>query len=473
MSGIAAEKIDRKMNLAQDLGLDSLDVAQLYIFLEQQYGTSELVPGDLLSVEDVLQAAAGYKREREDDFSFAPRKQRSWPEESNRLKPQIPEGTTLQEVFLKSMDRNGSHIACADGISSWMRYRRLKMAALLLSRVFKSLDGEKVGVMLPASVGAYLVILAILLAKKVPVMLNWTVGVRSLDHAVDLTGLKVVITSSKFLDRLEEADLGKVEEHLLFLEDVKENLGWKEKASAFLSQWLSAKTLMRRLHLDTIKASDPAVILFTSGSESLPKGVPLSHENLLSDQRACLEVARLESTDIFYGVLPPFHSFGFSVTGILPLLAGLKICYAPDPTDSHAMAKDIAEWKPTLWCCAPSFIRGLFRVALPEELHSLRFVVSGAEKTPQDLFDFVRHHMPQAELLEGYGITECGPVVSIDYPGEPHRGVGKPLPNVALKIVDSATHQILSEGEEGEVCIAGPSVFSGYLGSQRNPFITL
>ena len=260
---------------------------------------------------------------------------------------------------------------------------------------------------------------------------------------------------------------------LQFIEEIRQTVTLKDKLRALLLNYRGTDALLKKLKLTGIKASDPAVILFTSGTESLPKGVPLSHANILSNQRAALQTAQMYADDIFYGVLPPFHSFGFSPTGILSILAGLRICYAPDPTDSHGMARDIGLWKPTLFCCAPSFIKAVFRVANPDHLQSLRLVVSGAEKTPQELFDYVKEHLPHAHVLEGYGITECSPVVTLDRLGEPHVGVGKPIPGVEVMILDEQAKQPAPLGQEGEVCIAGPSVFSGYLGNPRTPFITV
>lgn len=172
-----------------------------------------------------------------------------------------------------------------------------------------------------------------------------------------------------------------------------------------------------------------------------------------------------------YAVLPPFHSFGFSVTGIMPLLLGLKVFFAPDPTDSHGMAQDIVQWKPTLFCCAPSFTKALFRVADPTMLQSVRLFISGAEKTPPELFEFVKKLGPGKALIEGYGITECSPIVTIDRPEKDHQGVGFPIPGVELCVIDSESLKVLPQGQEGEICIRGPSVFSGYLGSSPSPFI--
>ncbi len=472
LCGHKADQIDRQMNLSTDLGLDSLDIVQVYLFLDERYKVTDLRPGDLIRVEDVLQFAAGYKKERENGEISASLIKFTWPIEE-RVTVGIPEGKTLQEVFLASCERGGSRTAVLDALSGPLSYHKLKLGALVLSQKMKEFPGDKIGIMLPASSGAYLVILSVLLAGKIPVVLNWTAGVRSLDHSLELTGLQVVVTSEKFLDRVENGDFGKVEQKLSFLEEIRPKITLKDKLRALMLSRKKPASLFKKLKLSKIQPSDPAVILFTSGTESLPKGVPLSHENLLTNQRNALQIAELLPDDILYGVLPPFHSFGFSVTGLLPIFAGLRICYAPDPGDSHGLARDMSQWKPTLFCCAPSFIKAVFRIADPSQLQSLRLVVSGAEKTPQDLFDYVQKNLPRARLLEGYGITECSPIVSLDRPKEPHKGVGKPIPGVELMILDPELQKPQSKGQEGEICIAGPSVFSGYLGSPRNPFITI
>ena len=470
--GRPIEKIERNMHLSHDLGLDSLDVAGLYVFLDERYEVADLLPGDLHTVEDVLQAAAGYKKEREDQEPVLKKHRFRWPEEK-RPDLEIPAGETIQEVFLKSVDRNRSCIACYDGFSGLLSYRKMKLVVLLLSAKFRKFPGTHIGVMAPSSVAAYLMILAILFARKVPVMMNWTSGIKALDHAVELTGLEAVVTFSRFLDRLENGDLGKVEEMLFFLEEIRETITLKDKIRAFYLSLMTAAKLLKKLNLSTLSSSDPAVILFTSGTEALPKGVPLSHSNLLSNHRASFNAVPLRSEDVLLGVLPPFHSFGFSITGLYPLLLGIRVCYSPDPNDSHGLIREIVECHPTLFCAAPSFIKAIFRIAKPEQLQSLLLVVSGAEKTPQDLFDDVKKRLPHMQLLEGYGITECSPVVTIDRLKEPHQGVGKPLPGVELVIVDHDTHQPLACEQEGEVCISGPNVFNGYLGNPRDPFITV
>ncbi|MEN9343821.1 MAG: hypothetical protein RLZZ453_608 [Chlamydiota bacterium] len=444
-------------HLAEQLGLDSLDLVQVYLFLDEKYDVANLEPGSLVTVSDVWQAAAGYGEyeqiETKTSLPFV------WPEEKRSI-VFLAEGNTLQEVFLNQVAKLKNQAACVDSVTGLMTYRQLKMRALILANYFKQYPEKHVGVMLPSSCTVYVVILALLLADKVPVMLNWTVGHKALDYAVDLFPLNRVVTSYRFLDRLQLEVLGKVEEKFCFLEEIREEISWRDKIQALWAK-------------PSIKASptDPAVFLFTSGTESNPKAVPLSHTQLLCNQRAALKAVPLASQDILYGILPPFHSFGFSVTGLFPLLAGLRVCYAPDPTDSHGMARDIARYQPTLMFAAPSFIRALFKVASPQDLHTLRLVVSGAEKTPQELFDYVKAHLPSARLIEGYGITECSPIVSIGRLDEQHIGVGRPLKDLEVIIVDPESKRKLDVGQEGEIAIAGQSVFDGYFGGDKNPFL--
>lgn len=469
LSGKPMLDIQPSDHLSEDLGLDSLDALQIAMFIEEEFPEAGPIAQVLTTVEDVLQAASGGLK-----HESAPEEEiKGVKVERRRLSPEPPVGRTIQESFVRVCKKRGTEIACIDRMSGSMRYKRLLRAALALREEISTYPQDKIGVLLPASSAAYLVIFAILLANKVPVMLNWTVGSRALDHAVDLTGIRAVISSSRFLDRLDAVHLGKAEDLLIYIEDVRRHLRLRDRLRALAKSVLPTQWLLARLGLRVLTSSDIAVILFTSGTETLPKGVPLSHANLLSNQRATWMSAHFRDDEVLYGILPPFHSFGFSMTGLFPFLTGMKACFSPDPTASHTLAKEIAQWHPTLLACAPSFIKALFRAARHDELASLRLIVSGAEKTPQALFDFVEEHLPQAELLEGYGITECSPVVTLQRQGKPHVGVGPPLPGVQLLIIDPETEKPLPEEREGEICIAGSGVFSGYLGVPRDPFIEI
>lgn len=466
------DQIKQNMHLSRDLGLDSLDVAQIYVFLDQRYDVEGLTPGLLQTVGDVLEAASGKK-----EASSIPSEEKipkaNWPAEHARLAVAPPAGKTIMEAFLNVCDRLDGHAATADATYGVMTYRRLKLAAVILSRKIRELDGKYIGVLLPSSTAAMIVVLAILLAKKTPVMLNWTVGVRALDHCARMTDLNHVLSSRRFLNNLNNGDLGKIDEQLILLEDFKEEISLGQKIAGFFDLLKDANTLLKNFDLKDVSEDESAVILFTSGTESLPKGVPLSHRNILSNQTASLSCTDFHLNDVMYSVLPPFHSFGFSATGLFPILTGMRVYFAPDPNHAHGMVNDIFNWKASIFCCAPTFIKGLFRVAKPKQLENLRYIVSGAEKTPDEFFEYVAKNLPKTELIEGYGVTECSPVVSICRPGTPRHGVGQPLPGVKLCVIDPETSEVLPQGKEGEVCISGPNVFQGYLGKQKSPFVTL
>jgi len=464
-------EIDRNMHLSLDLGLDSLDMAQLFTYLDEHYDIENLRPGEAETVEDLLKVAVGEKiaKEHEEGKEELP----FWPKEKNRLPPFSPLGETLPEAFLLTAERMRSSIACGDATTGVLRYSKLKKTIIVLASKFREFPGDYVGILLPSSVAVNTLILACLLANKIPVMLNWTVGVRALDHAVKLLDFKVVLSSYRFLSKLANGDIGSLEERLILLEDFRKTLLLKDKIKGLLLSFKRPKKLLSYFGSDKIRTDDPAVILFTSGTETLPKAVPLTHGNLLSNQRAALSCAELWAKDILLGALPPFHSFGFSVTGILPLLAGLKVCYSPDPTDSQTLIRDTLHWKATLFCSTPSFIKAMFSIAKKDELKSLRLIVSGAEKTPQELFSKWESFGENKRMIEGYGITECGPIVTLNRLNEPRIGVGKPLPQVELCIIDHDTNSVLEGGEEGEICIHGPNVFPGYLGDVPSPFVSL
>jgi len=470
LSGVSPDQVRVDQGLIRDLGLDSLDIAQLTVFLDEHFHSKDVSPADLETVEDLFRCAMkNSSKEEAPQGTTAPKLRK----EKSRPLPVPPQGKTIHEAFLRSCDRMGKTIACIDGLSGVLTYKRLKMAALILAEKVRELPGDTIGILLPSSVGAYLSILAVLLAKKTPVMLNWTAGVKALDHAAETAKVETVLSSMKFLTRIRELELGVIEDRITLLEDLKRELGFKDKIKGLRRSLVSADRLMKQMGFDTIQPEDRAVILFTSGTETMPKGVPLSHENLLSNQRAAVKVTPFTNEELLYGVLPPFHSFGFSVTGLLPLLSGLKVAYAPDPTDAHAMAHDIAAYQATFFACAPSFIRGLFQVADRAQLKSLRLIVSGAEKMPEELFTYVESLGPHAKLIEGYGITECSPIVTMNRVNEPRIGVGTPLEGVELCIIDPESAKVLPKEKQGEICIHGPNVFHGYLGTDQDPFLSL
>ncbi len=336
-----------------------------------------------------------------------------------------------------------------------------------MARRFERLPGENVGLMLPASVACDTMLLGLLLAGKRPVLLNWTTGPANLRHAARMSGLTHAITSWRLRDRLGLAIEGV---QFLDVEDLRREVGWFERIRMFLAvRWWPAG--VRRRVPRPLPEAD-AVILFTSGSEKAPKGVPLTHRNILSNQRSTLTAIGPTRRDSILSFLPMFHSFGFTLTGLLPLLAGIRVVHHPDPTEGAALARKVATYRPTLVAGTPSFIEHLFERARPGELDSLRLIFVGAEKCPSALFEKARRVVPRAQLVEGYGVTECSPLIAANRPGANRPGsVGRPMPGVEVCAVDLETNEALPPGKMGMLLVSGPSVFPGYLGDEASPFV--
>ena len=199
--------------------------------------------------------------------------------------------------------------------------------------------------------------------------------------------------------------------------------------------------------LPKIKPEDTAVVLFTSGSEKAPKAVPLTHRNILTDVQAGASALGFKRGDILLGFLPPFHSFGMSGNIVLPLVGGVRVVHHADPTDAAGLARKIAAYQPTLLLTTPTFFSYILNAAKPDDLASLRIVVTGAEKCPDALFARAKEMTPHAMLTEGYGITECSPVVSVSRPGNLRPGtIGQPLDGVEVIVVDPDSMQPLPVG---------------------------
>ena len=468
---VSDHQINPKLDLAQDLGLDSLDIAEIVVFLGVNYDVGAIYPEDIPTVQDVLEIAEGTKkivRKQLEEVSL-----HRWPNEKRRPEPIPPEGKTIQEAFFNSTKRMKDLAAVGDDISGVWSYKKLKISALILAQEIKKYPGKHIAILLPASVGAYMVILATLLANKVPVMLNWTLGPRYLNHMMQVTNAEHVVSSWKFLEKLSNVEFGHLSKKIHYLEDIKKRISKWQKISTFVKSFNSTKSLLKSLGLDKISENDTSCILFTSGTEAAPKGVPLTHKNILSNQSSAVKCVQLKSNDIFYGILPPFHSFGFSVAGLLPILSGGKIAFYPDPTDSYALAEGIERWKITIICSPPSFLKGLLQAAAPAQLQSIRWFVTGAERTPKEIYEKVKDLGNDKLLVEGYGITECAPCITINSEGDQNFGVGKPLENIDITIVDPEGDAVLEKTKEGEICVKGPNVFSGYIAEKKNPFLLI
>jgi long-chain-fatty-acid--[acyl-carrier-protein] ligase len=455
---ILEDKLHRSLSEAElqpgtsldQLGLSSLDRMDLALTVEQRFGfAGEQAP---LTVGEVWALAEGLV-EREPVKPPSPEWFRPPSDQAAEIR-----GETVAEAFITRALAHPTDVVVADDLLGVVKYERLLVGAVLMARRLAELPAANVGLMLPASVVSDAAFLGMHLAGKLPVLLNWTTGPANLAHAARTMNLTHVVTARAFLNRSGVKVEG-VE--YLFVEDIRKGVGRLERLWTFLTVRLLPGNIRRRL--PPALPDQPAVVLFTSGSEKAPKAVPLTHRNLLTNQRGAMAALGVSRADAILGFLPAFHSFGLSVTGLLPLLGGLKVVRHPDPTDAAGLARKVAAFKPSILVGTPTFVSYIFDRARPGELESLRLIVVGAEKCPQELFERGRQVAPAAALLEGYGITECSPVVSVNRPGDNRPGtIGQPLPDVEVAVVDVDSGQLLPAGERGMLEVSGPTVFPGY-----------
>jgi acyl-CoA synthetase (AMP-forming)/AMP-acid ligase II/1-acyl-sn-glycerol-3-phosphate acyltransferase/acyl carrier protein len=434
------------------LGLDSLDRMELTLRIEQQFGfSSDQSPTNVGQLEALAEGLI----ERGPPKPAPP----GWfvPTSNQNLVEFL--GHSLAESFLLQALANRREVAAADDVSGVLTNERLLVGVLTMARRLAQVPVPNIGLMLPASVAADVAFLALQLAGKLPVMLNWTTGPGHLAHAVSSMKLTHVITARKFLDR-SGVNIEGV--NYLFMESMRKEAGrWELLRTLLKVRWLPG-TIRNRL--PKVDPNSNAVILFTSGSEKAPKTVPLTHSNLLSILRAGSPMIGLTSADSMVSFLPPFHSFGVTVGILWPLLGGVRVVHHADPTDASGLARKIASYKPTFVVATPTLLNYIFDRARPGDLQSLRYMIVGAEKAPASLFEKSAKAAPDGLLIEGYGITECSPVVSFNPPGDIRPGtIGKPLPGVAVQVVDLETGKTLGPKEMGMLLVSGPSVFPGYL----------
>ena len=375
-------------------------------------------------------------------------------------------GDTLPARFIRTARANWSKFAMADSTGRELTYGKALIASLLLASVVRrQADGDvMVGILMPATVGGALANLGVSLAGRTPVNLNFTAGKDSMDSAIAQCKIRTVITSKTFL---EKAKLD-VPQGAVYIEDLLKQFGTAAKLAALLKAKLLPQSWLR----PAVKPDSLATVIFSSGSTGVPKGVMLSHFNLVSNCDAVLEVFDLNDKDRIVGILPFFHSFGFMATVWLPILAGCGVAYHPVPTDAKAIGELVYKHKGTFLLATPTFCGTFTRKCTPEQFSTLRYVVVGAEKLREPLRKEFREVFGK-ELLEGYGCTELSPVVAINTPdfsfghetqvGEKIGTVGLPLPGVSARTVDIDTREPLPIGQEGLLEIRGPNVMLGYL----------
>lgn len=348
----------------------------------------------------------------------------------------------------------------------------LFVRALILSRELKKLSSEKqkyIGVMLPNSSITAVTILAVLIADKVPAILNFTASKQALRDSLEKSNIKLVLTSKIFL---EKAGIERIPE-MIFLEDVAKKVStWQRIFYPLLAALMPYSELMKLMSPATHNnVFNTAVVLFSSGSTGKPKGVMLSHHNINSNVYSFLRIMGWTSRDKIAGNLPLFHSFGFTTCFWIPAMISNEVVYLTNPLDSAALGKAIENYGLTLLLATPTFIQTYIRKCTARQFASLRLVITGAEKLRLDIAEKFRK-MTGLSLIEGYGCTELSPVVSINVsnsilnigiiPGKTG-SIGAPMPGICVKIVDPETFKELPPDTEGLMLVKGANVMQGYL----------
>jgi acyl-[acyl-carrier-protein]-phospholipid O-acyltransferase/long-chain-fatty-acid--[acyl-carrier-protein] ligase len=386
---------------------------------------------------------------------------------------------SLAMALLQGLKRNSSKNRILDGSDdSELGFDKLLAAAIVFSKFIRDeTDKPRVAIVLPPGKAGLIANLAVLFAGKTPVNLNFTAGHEAIKSSIRQADVDRFITADPFVRKVSSFPWPPNRD-LIFIERVLPTLKKKIVTWAIISKLLPAAVLGVMLGLNKRRGDDEAILLFTSGSSGEPKGVVLSHRNVLAN--VCQFGSRLNMPrgSSILGCLPLFHSFGCTVTLWYPLIEGVNLVTYPSPLETKRLAELIALHQINIFLSTPTFLRGYMKRIEPAQLSSLRLVVTGAEKLPQSLASAFEEKFgirPQ----EGYGLTETSPATNVNLPDPAPAdnaivmpssrpgSVGQMLPGIAIKLTDPATDQSIPISQQGLIWLKGANVFAGYLGDPK------
>jgi acyl-[acyl-carrier-protein]-phospholipid O-acyltransferase / long-chain-fatty-acid--[acyl-carrier-protein] ligase len=385
---------------------------------------------------------------------------------------------SVPEAIVQSAQERPGRVVLEDVSFQSLTYRRLLVGADLLAAEWRDLPGaadSRIGVLLPNVNAMPVVLMSLWKAGKIPAILNYTVGPKILLNCAQLAGLKQIITSRNFLARagIEVKPLEETGIKFSFVEDVRGRISrWRGMAAAL-------KSLVRIPAVGQCPPDRTAVVLFTSGSEGEPKGVELTHRNLMANIRQMLAVIDLMDRDRFFNALPLFHSFGLTVGLLLPLVQGSFVVLYPSPLHYRVVPSAFYNLDCTVFFGTNTFLSGYARKANPYDFHSLRYLFAGAEKL-QEATSTLWARKFGVRILEGYGVTECSPCLSVNLPQSPRHGTaGRFLPCVEYRLEPvegiSEPSEDLAAGASavrasntGRLFVRGPNIMRGYLNPEAN-----
>ena len=403
----------------------------------------------------------------------------SWKEYSNTLPP-------IQKAWISSAKEVGDTLCMADSTGVELNGNRFATGVFMIaSRLKPKLkNSQNIGVLLPTSVGGSMGNMAIITLGKTIVNLNYSSGEESLFHAIKIANITQIVASKQFITKLKakgfelENILNSVD--VIYLEDIKGEISKLGSLMRLMIVKMLPASILSLLFIKSSKIDDTVAILFSSGSEGKPKGIELTHKNIMGNIKQSTTLINAKDNDVILGTLPIFHSFGLTVTTLLPLIEGIPVVCHPDPTDGVGIGKIATKYEATMLFATATFFR-LYTVN--KRLHplmfaSLRMVIAGAEKLPLEIREGFRNKFGH-EIYEGYGATETTPVASINIPdvlmqdswrvqiGNKIGTVGLPVPGSAFKIVNPDNFEPLSTGEEGMILIGGTQIMKGYIGDEE------
>ena len=369
------------------------------------------------------------------------------------------------------IDTNGTELSNA----------KMLAATVAFAQQMRKLDREKnIAILLPASSAATIANIAVMLNGQTAVNLNFTTSIAAIQAGVKNAAIKTVYTSEKFIDKLKgrglDTDAMLQGMRVVYMEQLKDQLSKATFITGFIGAHVLSAYLFYRIFGCKVSVNDPAAILFSSGSEGTPKGIVLSHRNFMANIKQISDVLKTRDDDVVMGSLPPFHSFGLTVTTLLPLIEGIPVVCHPDPTDVVNIAKAVSRHRVTVMCATATFLRLYNKNKKVQSLmlEPLRIVVAGAEKLAPEVREEFQQRFNKI-IYEGYGATETTPVASVNIPdqldpndwhvqvGNKLGTVGLPLPGCSFRVVDPVSLQTLPAGEDGLILISGTQVMLGYL----------
>jgi len=391
----------------------------------------------------------------------------------------------IANEWIKSVKRTGAKKTISDTLGQSLSGQKALVGAIGLSKFVKKENKSKnIGILMPTSAAGMIANMSAILAGKTVININYTSSMDAVVDSLEQAEIKNILTSKRFVKKLKQkgfnADAIFEGVNLIYLEDLSEKISKYKKILLLIAVKALPASILTMIFVKHVKTNEAAAILFSSGSEGAPKGVILSHQNIIANLRQISDVINVEDKDVILASLPFFHAFGLCVTFFLPLIEGIPLVAHADPTDAAGIGKAVSSNKVTIMCGTSTFLRLYSKSKKVHKLmfESLRVVVAGAERLNHEVRDGFERKF-NVGILEGYGCTETSPVASVNFPdqldsnswtvqgGGKNGTVGMPLPGTSFKIVDPNSFVELSTDEAGMILIGGPQIMIGYLNNEE------